>query len=88
MDQGLLCDLKETAWSAEVPPAAVYMRPQQEGSVIRGKVWESPMLVSLWELTVLSPSSDRGHKAMSVPHGEGFHVCMVWAQRGCADPKH
>ena len=56
MDQGLLCDLKETAWSAEVPPAAVYMRPQQEGSVIRGKVWESPMLVSVLELTVLSPS--------------------------------
>ena len=46
MDQGLLCDLKEIAWSAEVPPAAVYMRPQQEGNVIRGKVWESPMLVS------------------------------------------
>ena len=56
MDQGLLCDLKEIAWSAEVPPAAVYMRPQQEGSVIQGKVWESPMLVSLWKLTVLSPS--------------------------------
>ena len=56
MDQGLLCDLKETAWSAEVPPAAVYMRPHQEGSVIQGNVWESPMLVSLWKLTVLSPS--------------------------------
>ena len=56
MDQGLLCDLKEIAWSAEVPPAAVYMRPHQEGSVIRGKVWESPVLVSLWELTVLRPS--------------------------------
>ena len=56
MDQDLLCDLKEIAWSAEVPLAAVYMRPQQEGSVIRGKVWKSPMLVSLWKLTVLSPS--------------------------------
>ena len=56
MDQGLLCDLKEIAWSAEVPLAAVYMRPQQEGSVIQGKVWESPMLVSLRKLTVLSPS--------------------------------
>ena len=56
MDQGLLCDLKEIAWSAEVPLAAVYMRPQQEGSVIQGKVWESPMLVSLWKLTVLSLS--------------------------------
>ena len=56
MDQGLLCDLKEIAWSVEVPPAAVYMRPHQEGIAIRGKVWESPMLVSLRELTVLSPS--------------------------------
>ena len=56
MDQGVLCDLKEIDWSAEVPPAAVYMRPHQEGSVIPGKVWESPVLVSLWELTVLSPS--------------------------------
>ena len=56
LDQGLLCDLKEIAWSAEVPPAAVYMRPQQEGNVIRGKVWESPVLDSVWELTVLSPS--------------------------------
>ena len=56
VDQGLLCDLKETAWSAEVPPAAVYIRPHQEGSVIRGKVWESPLLVSLRKLIVLSPS--------------------------------
>ena len=56
MDQGLLCDLKEIAWSAEVPLAAVYMRPQQEGSVIQGKVWECPMVVSLQVLTVLSPS--------------------------------
>ena len=55
MDQGLLCDLKEIAWSVEVPPAAVYMRPHQEGSVIRGKVWESPV-DSMRELTVLSPS--------------------------------
>ena len=51
-----LCDLKGIVGSAEVPPAAVYMRPQQEGSVIRGKVWESPLLVSLQKLTVLSPS--------------------------------
>ena len=56
MDQGLLCDLKGIVGSAEVPPAAGYVRPHQEGSVIRGKVWESPMLVSLRELTVLSPS--------------------------------
>ena len=56
VDQDLLCDLKEIAWSAEVPLAAVYMRPQQEGSVIRGKVWESPLLVSLRKLIVLSPS--------------------------------
>ena len=27
--------------SAEVPPAAVYMRPHQEGNVMPGKVWES-----------------------------------------------
>ena len=56
MDQGLICDLKEIAWSVVVPPAAVYMRRQQEGSVIRGKVWESPLLVSLRKLIVLSPS--------------------------------
>ena len=56
LDQGLQCDLKEIMGSAEVPPAAVCMRPHQEGSVIPGKVWESLVLVSLWELTVLSPS--------------------------------
>ena len=56
LDQGLLCDLKGIVGSAEVPPASVYIRPHQEGSVIRGKVWESPVLVSLRELTVLSPS--------------------------------
>ena len=56
LDQGLLCDLKGIMGSVEVPPASVYIRPHQEGSVIRGKVWESPMLDSVWELTVLSPS--------------------------------
>ena len=56
LDQGLLCDLKGILGSAEVPPATVYIRPHQEGSVIQGNVWESPMLVSLWKLTVLSPS--------------------------------
>ena len=34
MDQGLECDLKGIVGSAEVPPAAVYVRPHQEGSVI------------------------------------------------------
>ena len=33
MDQGLLCDLKGIVGSAEVAPAAVYMRLHQEGSV-------------------------------------------------------
>ena len=56
MDQGLLCDLKAIAWSVEVTPAAVYLSPHQEGSVIRGKVWESSVLVCLQKLTVLSPS--------------------------------
>ena len=56
LDQGLLCDLKGIVGSAEVLPAAVYMRPHQEGSVIRGKMWESPVLVSVRELTVLHPS--------------------------------
>ena len=56
LDQGLLYDLMGIVGSPEVPPAAVYMRPHQEGGVIRGKVWESPMLDSVWELTVLSPS--------------------------------
>ena len=54
LDQGLLCDLKGIVGSAEV--LAVYMRPHQEGIAIRGNVWESPMLVSLRELTVLIPS--------------------------------
>ena len=56
LDQGLLYDLMGIVGSPEVPPAAVYMRPHQEGIAIRGKVWESPMLVSLRELTVLIPS--------------------------------
>ena len=56
LDQGLWCDLKGIMGSVEVPPASVYIRPHQEGSVIRGKVWESPMLDSVRELTVVSPS--------------------------------
>ena len=56
MDQGLLCDLKGIVGSVEVPPAAVCMRPHQEGSVIRMKVWESSMLDFVRELTILSPS--------------------------------
>ena len=56
LDQGLLCDLKGIMGSVEVPPASVYIRPHQEESVIRGKVWESPMLDSMRELTVVSPS--------------------------------
>jgi hypothetical protein len=58
------------------------MRLHQEGIAIRGKVWESPMLDSVWELTVLSPSSDSGHGGLSVPHGDGFHACVVGAQEG------
>ena len=56
LDQGLLRDLKGIVGSAEEPPAAVYVRPHQEGSVIPGKVWESHKLVSVPELPVLSPS--------------------------------
>ena len=56
LDLGLLCDLKGIVGSVEVPPAAVYMRPHQEGSVIREKVWKSPVLDSVWELSVVSPS--------------------------------
>ena len=40
------------------------------------------MLVSLRELTVLSPSWDSGHRGLCVPHGEGFLVCVVGAQEG------
>ena len=50
--------------------------------MIHGKVWESPMLDSVWELTVLSPSSDCGHGGLSVPHGDGFPACVVGAQEG------
>lgn len=39
MDQGLVCDLKGILGSAEVPTAAVCMRPHQEGSEILRKVW-------------------------------------------------
>ena len=41
------------------------------------KLWESPVLDSMRELTVLSPSWDSGHRGLSVPHSEGFPVC-VW----------
>ena len=34
MDQGLLCDLEGIIGSVEVPPAAGYVRPHQEGSVV------------------------------------------------------
>ena len=57
--------------------AAVCMMPHQEASVIRGKVWESPVLVSVRELAVQSTSWDSGHRGLSVPHGGGFPVCVV-----------
>ena len=82
LDQGLLCDLRGMVGWVEVPPAAVCVRPQEAGSVIQGQVWESPVLVSVRELTVLSPSSDSGHKGLSVPHSEGFPVCRVGAREG------
>ena len=79
MDQGLLCDLKEIAWSAQVPSAAVDMRPHQEGSVIWGKVWESRCwsVCGSW-LSWVPPET--GHRGLCVPHGEGFPVCVVGAQ--------
>ena len=40
------------------------------------------MLVSPQELTDLRPSQDSGHRGLSVPHGEGFPVCVVGAQEG------
>ena len=41
------------------------------------------MLDSVWELPVLSPSLESGHRGLSVPHGEGFPVCGVGVQEGC-----
>ena len=87
MDRGLPCDLKETAWSAEVPPAAVYMRPQQEGSVIRGKVWESPMLVSLQKLTVPPETLATGAYLFLMVRAS-LCVCGWGSGRGCVDSKH
>ena len=40
------------------------------------------MLDSVWELPVLSPSLESGHRGLSVPHGEGFPVSVVGAQEG------
>ena len=56
LDQGLLCDLKGAWGQWRWPLLAVYMRPHQEGRVIQIKVWESSMLDSVRELTILSPS--------------------------------
>ena len=38
-----LCDLNGIVGSAEVPPAAVCMRPQQEGSVAKESVGKAPV---------------------------------------------
>ena len=38
----------------------------------KGKCGKAPVLVSVPELTVLSPSWDSGHRGLSVPHG-GLH---------------
>ena len=46
LDQGLLCDLNGILGSAEVPPAAVCMRPQQEGSVAKESVGKAPVGLS------------------------------------------
>ena len=85
MDRGLLCDLKETAWSAEVPPAAVYIRPHQEGSVIQGKVWESHLSVEV----------DHPESLLKVATGDCLFLmvraslCVVGAQeRGVLTLKH
>ena len=47
LDQGLLCDLKGIVGSAEVPPAAVCMRPHQEGSVAKESVGKAPVGLSV-----------------------------------------
>ena len=75
LDLGLLCDLKGIVGSVEVPPAAVYMRPHQEGSVIRGQVWESPLLVS-------GLSCDSGQpKTLFHLMRSSLCMCVVGAQR-------
>ena len=58
-----------------MPPAAVYMRPHQEGSVIRGQVWESPLLVS-------GLSCDSGQpKTLFHLMRSSLCMCVVGAQR-------
>ena len=66
--------------SPEVPPATVCMILTRKGSVMPKKVWESSLLGSVRELTVLHPSWDSGHRGLSVPHGEVLPVCVVGTQ--------
>ena len=52
----------------------MYMRPHQEGSVIRGQVWESPMLVS-------GLSCDNGQPKTLFHLMRSLCMCVVGAQR-------
>ena len=47
LDQGLLCDLKWIVGSVEVLPAAVCMRPHQEGNVAKESVGKAPVGLSV-----------------------------------------
>ena len=74
--------------SAELPLAAVYMRPHQEGSVIRGKVWESPVLDSvreLWSWVLLRQWAQR----TVCSSWWGLPCVWGWSSgRECVDSKH
>ena len=63
-------------------PCCCVLEASPGGECDPRKVWESPVLVSVRELPVLSPSWDSGHRGLSVPHGEGFPVCVVGAEEG------
>ena len=68
--------------SAEVPPAAVYMRPHQEESVMPGKVEKCLCWTLCWSwLSCVLPETARDRE-LSVPHGEVLPVCVVGTQEG------
>ena len=88
MDQGLLCDLRGSWGQRRCPLLLGTWGLTRRGVWSEGKCGKAPVLVSVLELTVLSPSWDSGHRGLSVPHGGLPFVCSWGSGRGNVDCRY
>ena len=87
---GLVCDLQGivgSSWGAHC--CCVHEGLTSRGAWSEGKCGEAPLLVSVWEFTVLSPSWDSGQQGTVCSTYWGLPcVCGGDSGRGCVDSKH